>query len=89
MATIPVLLPGKSRGQRRLAGYSSWGLLHSQTRRLSNETTKTLLKNDEDDCQTTKLDNKLCIGVGEWSKKQNFQLLLEEKLGENFVYNVN
>ena len=25
MATTPVLLPGKSHGQRRLVGYSPWG----------------------------------------------------------------
>ena len=25
MATTPVLLPGKSHGQRSLVGYSSWG----------------------------------------------------------------
>ena len=25
MATTPVLLPGESHGQRRLAGYSPWG----------------------------------------------------------------
>ena len=25
MATIPVFLPGKSNGQRSLAGYSPWG----------------------------------------------------------------
>ena len=29
--TTPVLLPGKSHGQRSLVGYSSWGLKESDT----------------------------------------------------------
>ena len=31
MATTPVFLPGKFHGQRRLAGYSPWGLEESDT----------------------------------------------------------
>jgi len=29
IATTPVFLPGKSRGQRSLAGYSPWGCIES------------------------------------------------------------
>ena len=31
MATTPVFLPGKSHGQRSLAGYSPWGHKESDT----------------------------------------------------------
>ena len=31
MATTPVLLPGKSQGQRSLVGYSPWGLKEMDT----------------------------------------------------------
>ena len=31
MATTPVFLPGKSNGQRSLAGYSPWGRKESDT----------------------------------------------------------
>ena len=31
MATTPVLLPGKSHGQRRVVGYSPWGCKESDT----------------------------------------------------------
>ena len=31
MATTPVFLPGKSHGQRSLAGYSTWGHQESDT----------------------------------------------------------
>ena len=31
MATVPVFLPGKSHGQRSLAGYSPWGRKESDT----------------------------------------------------------
>jgi len=36
--SIPVFLPGKSHGQRSLAGYSPWG--HKSQTRLSDKTTK-------------------------------------------------
>ena len=29
--TIPLFLPGESHGQRRLVGYSPWGMAKSQT----------------------------------------------------------
>ena len=34
MATTPVLLPGKSRKQRVLAGYSPWGVTEELDRKL-------------------------------------------------------
>ena len=44
--SIPVFLPGKSNGQRGLAGYSPWGPKESDmTERLSNKMMLTLMVN--------------------------------------------
>ena len=43
MATTPVVLPGKSHGQKSMAGYSTWGLKVSDTTESLSHTT---LNND-------------------------------------------
>ena len=51
MQSIPIFLPGKSHGQRSLAGYSPWGFKELDTiQRLNNNNSNTrlsLLKNPE------------------------------------------